>query len=115
MKKPLFLHLSLDEIRVICAAIHVSLTRLWYDKEFRQQYGRADWFYQHIDIPTGRFAIQTPDFGTDPEALPELHEAWLKILWQLQNFLLVAYGHEPISAIDFFPTESLRQWGSSHE
>jgi len=115
MEKPLSLYLSLKEIRHICSAISVSLTRLWYDPEFRQQYGRADWFYSYLSVPSGPFASQTPDFEREPESLPELHEAWLKILWQLQNFLLVAYGHEPISAKDFFPTEALRQWGASHE
>lgn len=115
MEKPLSLYLSLKEIRHICAATSVSLTRLWYDKEFGQQYGPADWLYSYVTAPTGRFTSQTRYFEREPETLPELHEAWLKILWQLQNFLLVAYGHEPISAKDFFPTESLRQWGSSHE
>lgn len=115
MDKPLMMDLSLKEIRLLCAAIATALTRHWYDEEFRQEYGRADWLYQHIEIPTGRFVISLPDFDTEPETLPELDEAWLKIFWQFQNFLLAAYRHKGIPARDFFPTESLRQWGLGHE
>lgn len=106
--------LSQDEIFTLCLALECSLSAMMED--FKERGNEFYWLVYGVKVPGGgMFVVQIPKFETQPEWLDSLVEKYFRLFWRLQNFLLEAYGEEPMSAAEFFPTKGLREWGEQYE
>jgi len=85
-------------------------------EDFKERGNEFCWLFTGVNVPGGRmFVVRIPKFETQPEWLGSLVQDYFRLVWRFQNFLLEAYGEEPMSAAKFFPTKELRQWGLRYE